>query len=137
MKDTPIQILDHIYYRDEASLQQTNKFRIASNDSQRMLDKNFSVCFSSSDTRKLFIASNEKTYDTNKINQRNMSSRVIYLSNQKKIYILSCEEYKDQCIKRILGKIYDLHRRDCHPTIFNGLWILEPEKEKRQYGKSL
>ena len=46
MKDTPIKILDHIYYRDEASLQ-TNKFRISSNDSQRMLDKNFSVCFSS------------------------------------------------------------------------------------------
>ena len=50
MKDTPIQILDHIYYRDEAS-SQTNKFRIASNDSQRMLDKNFSVCFSSSNTK--------------------------------------------------------------------------------------
>ena len=26
MKDTPIQILDHIYYRDEAS-SQTNKFQ--------------------------------------------------------------------------------------------------------------
>ena len=57
MKDTPIQILDHIYYRDEAS-SQTNKFRIASNDSQRMLDKNFSVCFSSSNPKYLFIALN-------------------------------------------------------------------------------
>lgn len=110
MKDTPIQILDHIYYRDEAS-SQTNKFRIASNDSQRMLDKNFSVCFLSSDTTKLFIVSNEKTYDTKEIIQRNMSSRVIYISNQKKVSILSCEEYEDQCIKRILGKIYNLHRR--------------------------
>lgn len=88
MKDTPIQILDHIYYRDEAS-SQTNKFRIASNDSQRMLDKNFSVCFLSSDTTKLFIVSNEKTYDTKEIIQRNMSSRVIYISNQKKcLYFL-------------------------------------------------
>ena len=110
MKDTPIQILDHIYYRDEASLE-TNKFRIASNNSQRMLDKNFSVCFSSSDERSLFIALNEKTYDTNKINQRNMSSRVIYLSNKKKVSILSCEEYEDQCIKRILGKIYNLQNQ--------------------------
>ena len=88
MKDTPIQMLDHIYYRDEASLE-TNKFRIASNNSQRMLDKNFSVCFLSSNTKYLFIALNEKTYDTNKINQRNMSSRVIYLSDQKKyLYFL-------------------------------------------------
>ena len=71
MKDTPIQILDHIYYRDEASLE-TNKFRIASNDSQRMLDKNFSVCFSSSDERSLLIALNEKTYDDNKINKKNI-----------------------------------------------------------------
>ena len=110
MKDTPIQILDHIYYRDEAS-SQTNKFRIASNDSQRILDKNFSVCFSSSDERSLFIALNEKTYDTNKINQRNMSSRVIYLSNQKKISILSCEKDEEECITKILGKIYNLHRR--------------------------
>ena len=110
MKDTPIQILDHIYYRDEAS-SQTNKFRIASNDSQRMLDKNFSVCFSSSDERSLFIASNVKAYDIQEIIQRNISSRVIYLSNQKKISILSCEEDEDQCIKRILGKIYDLHMR--------------------------
>ena len=110
MKDTPIQILDHIYYRDEAS-SQTNKFRIASNDSQRMLDKNFSVCFSSSDERSLFIALNEKTYDIKEIIQRNISSRAIYLSNQKKISILSCEEDEDQCIKRILGKIYDLHMR--------------------------
>ena len=108
MKDTPIQILDHIYYRDEAS-SRTNKFRIASNDFQRMLDKNFSVCFSSSDERSLFIALNEKTYDTKEINQRNMSSRVIYLSNQKKISILSCEEDEEGYITRILGKIYDLY----------------------------
>ena len=110
MKDTPIQILDHIYYRDEAS-SQTNKFRIASNDSKRMLDKNFSVCFSSSNTKYLFIALNEKTYDTNKINQRNISSRVIHLTNKKKVSILSCEEYEDQCIKRILGKIYNLQNQ--------------------------
>ena len=110
MKDTPIQILDHIYYRDEASLK-TNKFRIASNDSQRMLDKNFSVCFSSSNTKYLFIALNEKTYDTNKINQRNMSSSVIYLTKQKKISILSCEEDEEECITRILGKIYNLQNQ--------------------------
>ena len=110
MKDTPIQILDHIYYRDEAS-SQTNKFRIASDDSQRMLDKNFSICFSSSNIKYLFIALNEKTYDANKIDRRDAIARVIYLSNKKKVSILSCEEYKDQCIKRILGKIYDLHRR--------------------------
>lgn len=106
MEDTPIKILDHIYYRDEAS-SQTNKFRIASNDSQHMLDKNFSVCIS--DERSLLIESNEKTYDTKEINQRNMSSRVIYLSNKKKIYILSCEEDEEKCIKRILGKICDLY----------------------------
>ena len=110
MKDTPIQILDHIYYRDEASLE-TNKFRIASNDSQRMLDKNFSVCFSSSDERSLFIALNEKTYDIKEIIQRNISSRVIYLSNQKKVSILSCEEDEEKFITKILGKIYNLHRR--------------------------
>ena len=110
MKDTPIQILDHIYYRDEAS-SQTNKFRIASNDSQRMLDKNFSICFLSPDTKSLFIALNEKTYDTNKINQRNMSSRVIYLSNKKKVSILSCEEDEEKCITRILGKIYNLQNQ--------------------------
>lgn len=110
MKDTPIQILDHIYYRDEALLE-TNKFRIASNDSQHMLDKNFSVCFSSSDEGSLFIALNEKTYDVNKIDRRDAIARVIYLSNKKKVSILSCEEYKDQCIKRILGKIYDLHKQ--------------------------
>ena len=110
MKDTPIQILDHIYYRDEASLE-TNKFRIASNDSQRMLDKNFSVCFSSPDERSLLIALNEKTYDTNKINQRNMSRRIIHLSNQKKISILSCEEDEEECITRILGKIYNLQNQ--------------------------
>ncbi len=109
MKDTPIKILDHIYYRDEASLE-TNKFRIASNDSQRMLDKNFSLCFLSYDERSLFIALNEKTY-VNKINQRNMSSRVIYLSDQKKISILSCEKDEEECTTRILGKIYNLHRR--------------------------
>ena len=110
MKDTPIQILDHIYYRDEASLE-TNKFRIASNDSQRMLDKNFSVCFLSPDKKSLFIALNEKTYDTHKINQKNMSSKVIYLSDQKKISILSCEEDDGKCITKILGKIYDLHKQ--------------------------
>lgn len=87
MKDTPIQILNHIYYRDEAS-SQSNKFRIASNDSQRMLDKNFSVCFLSSDTTLLHTL-NKKTYDTHKINQRNISSRVIYLSDKKKyLYFL-------------------------------------------------
>ena len=111
MKDTPIQILDHIYYRDEAASLETNKFRIASNDSQRMLDKNFSICFSSSNTKYLFIALNEKTYDTNKINQRNISSRVIYLSNQKKISILSCEEDEEKCITKILGKIYNLRNQ--------------------------
>lgn len=110
MKDTPIQILDHIYYRGEA-LKKTYKFRIASNDSQRMLDKNFSVCFLSSDERSLLIALNEKTYDTNKINQINISKRVIYLSNQKKISILSCEEDEEECITRILGKIYNLHKQ--------------------------
>ena len=110
MKDTPIQILDHIYYRDEAS-SQTNKFRIALNGSQIMIDKNLSICFLSLDTRSLSIALNKKTYDTNKINQRNMSSRVIYLSNKKKVSILSCEEYEDQCIKRILGKIYNLQNQ--------------------------
>ena len=110
MKDTPIQILDHIYYRDEAS-SQTNKFRIASNDSQRMLDKNFSVCFLSSSTKYLFIALNEKTYDTHKIIQRDMFARIIYLSNQKKVSILSCEEDDEKCITKILGKIYNLHRR--------------------------
>ena len=108
MKDTPIKILDHIYYRDEAS-SQTNKFRIALNDSKRMLSKNFSVCFLSLDTRTLFTTLNEKTYDTNKINQRNMSSRVIHLSDQKKISILSCEEDEEEYITRILGKVYDLY----------------------------
>ena len=108
MKDTPIQILDHIYYRDEAS-SQTNKFRIASNDSQRMIDKNFSICFLSHDTKCLLIELNEKTYDTKEIIQRNISSRVIYLSNQKKISILSCEEDEEGYITRILGKIYDLY----------------------------
>ena len=109
MKDTPIQILDHIYYRDEAS-SQTNKFRIASNDSQRMLDKNFSVCFLSSDTT-LLHALNKKTYDTHKIIQRDMFARVIYLSNQKKVSILSCEEDEEKCITKILGKIYNLQNQ--------------------------
>ena len=110
MKDTPIQILDHIYYRDEASLE-TNKFRIASNDSQRMLDKNFSVCFLSPYINLLLIASNERAYNIEEINKRNIQSRVIYLSNQKKISILSCEEDEEKCITKILGKIHDLHRR--------------------------
>ena len=110
IKDTPIQILDHIYYRDEASLE-TNKFRIASNNSQHMLDKNFSVCFSSSNTKYLFIALNEKTYDTKEIIQRNISSRVIYLSNQKKVSILSCEEDEEKFITKILGKIYNLQNQ--------------------------
>lgn len=44
MKDTPIQILDHIYYRDEASLK-SNKFRIASSGSESMINENFSACF--------------------------------------------------------------------------------------------
>lgn len=108
MKDTPIKILDHIHYRDEALLK-TNKFRIASNNSQRMLDKNFSVCILSHDTKCLLIELNEKTYDIKEINQRNMSSRVIHLSDQKKISILSCEEDEEEYITRILGKIYDLY----------------------------
>ena len=58
-----------------------------------------------------FIALNEKAYDVKEINQRNMSSRVIYLSDQKKISILSCEKDEEECITRILGKIYNLHRR--------------------------
>ena len=110
MEDTPIQILDHIHYRDEALLK-TNKFRIASNNSQRMLDKNFSVCILSYDAKCLLIELNEKTYDTNKINQKNISKRVIYLSNQKKISILSCEEDEEECITRILGKIYNLQNQ--------------------------
>ena len=109
MEDTPIEILDHIYYKDEASLE-TNKFRKASNSSENMINENFSVCFLSSDTT-LLHALNEKTYDTNKINQRNMSSRVIYLSDQKKISILSCEEDKEEFITRILGKIYNLQNQ--------------------------
>ena len=108
MEDTPIQILDHIYYRDEAS-SETNKFRIALNDSKRMLSKNFSVCFLSSDTRTLFTTLNEKTYDANKIDRKDAIARVIYLSDQKKISILSCEEDEGKCITRILGKIYDMY----------------------------
>ena len=110
IKDTPIQILDHIYYRDEAS-SQTNKFRIALNGSQIMIDKNLSICFLSHDASLLHIALNEKTYDTNKINQRNISNRVIHLTNQKKISILSCEEDEEECITRILGKIYNLQNQ--------------------------
>ena len=109
MKDTPIQILDHIHYRDEALLK-SNKFRIASSGSESMINENFSICFLSSDTTLLHTL-NKKTYDTHKINQKNMSSRVIYLSDQKKIFILSCEEDEEKCITRILGKIYDLHRQ--------------------------
>ena len=108
MKYPPIQILDHTYYRDEVS-SKSNKFRIASNDSQRMIDKNFSVCFSSYDTKCLLIELNEKTYDIKEINKRNMSSRVMHLSDQKKISILSCEEDEEEYITRILGKIYDLY----------------------------
>ena len=110
MKDTPIQILDHIYYKDEAS-SQTNKFRIAPNGSKHMLDKNFSVCFLSTDSRKLFIASNEKTYDIQEIKYKNITNRVIHLSNLKKISILSCEEDEEECITRILGKIYNLQNQ--------------------------
>lgn len=109
MKDTTIQILNHIYYRDEASLE-TNKFRIASNGYESMINENFSVCFLSSDTTLLHTL-NKKTYDTHKINQRNMSSRVIYLSDQKKISILSCEEDEEKCITKILGKIYNLQNQ--------------------------
>ena len=107
MKDTPIQILDHIYYRDEASLE-SNKFRIASNGSESMINENFSVCFLSSDTTLLHALN---TYDTHKIIQRDMFARVIYLSNQKKVSILSCEEDEEKFITKILGKIYNLHRR--------------------------
>ena len=110
MKDTPIKILDDISYRDEALLK-SNKFRIASNGYQIMIDKNLSICFLSHDARLLHIALNEKTYDTNKIYQRNMSSKIIYLSNQKKISILSCEEDEEECITRILGKIYNLQNQ--------------------------
>ena len=109
MKDTPIQILDHIHYRDEALLK-SNRFRISSSGSESMINENFSICFLSSDTTLLHTL-NKKTYDTHKINQKNMSSRVIYLSDQKKIFILSCEEDEEKCIKRILGKIYDLKRQ--------------------------
>ena len=109
MKDTPIQILDHIYYKDEASLK-SNKFRIASNGSESMINENFSACFLSSDTT-LLHALNKKTYDTHKIIQRDMFARVIYLSNQKKVSILSCEEDEEKCITRILGKIYNLQNQ--------------------------
>ena len=105
-KDKPIQILDHIHYRDEALLK-SNKFRIASSGSESMINENFSICFLSPDTTLLHTL-NKKTYDTHKINQKNMSSRVIYISDQKKIFILSCEEDEEKCITRILGKIYNL-----------------------------
>jgi hypothetical protein len=45
MKDTPIQILDHIYYRDEAS-SETNKFRIASIDSATINPKETFIIYS-------------------------------------------------------------------------------------------
>ena len=106
-KEYMIKLLDDAVFRNIAS-SKTNRFRIALNGSKHMLDKNFSVCFLSTDARKLFIASNEKTYDIKEINQRNMSSRVIHLSDQKKISILSCEEDEEECIARILGKIYNL-----------------------------
>ena len=109
MKNTPIQILDYIYYKDEASLK-SNKFRIASNGSESMINENFSACFLSSDTTLLHTL-NKKTYDTHKIIQRDMFARVIYLSNQKKVSILSCEEDEEKFITKILGKIYNLHRR--------------------------
>lgn len=106
MKDTPIQILDHIFYRNEASLK-TNIFKIASNDSEYMLSNNFSVCFLSSDAEKLFTALNEKT-NTNEISKIDIITRLIHLSCKREVNILSCEEYKVQSIKRILDKIYDL-----------------------------
>ena len=109
MKDTHIKILDHIYYRDEAS-SKSNKFRIASSGSESMINENFSICFLSSDTTLLHTL-NKKTYDTHKIIQRDMFARVIHLSSQKKISILSCEEDEEKRITRILGKIYDIHRQ--------------------------
>ena len=109
-KEYMIKLLDDIVFRNIASLK-TNRFGIAPNGSKHMLDKNFSVCFLSTDARKLFIASNEKTYDIQEINQKNMTKRVIYLSNQKKVSILSCEEYKDRSIEKILFKIIDLHEK--------------------------
>ena len=109
-KEYMIKLLDDAVFRNIAS-SKTNRFRIALNGSKHMLDKNFSVCFLSTDARKLFIASNEKTYDIQEINQRNMTNRVIHLSNLKKISILSCEEYEDRSIERILFKIIDLHEK--------------------------
>ena len=109
-KEYMIKLLDDIVFRNIDSLK-TNRFGIATNGLIHMLDKNFSVCFLSTDTRKLFIASNEKTYDIQEINQKNMTKRVIYLSNQKKVSILSCEEYKDRSIEKILFKIIDLHEK--------------------------
>ena len=109
-KEYMINFLDNIVFREIAS-SKTNRFRIALNGSKHMLDKNFSVCFLSTDARELFIASNEKTYDIQEINQRNTLNRVIHLSNQKKASILSCEEYEDRSIERILFKIIDLHEK--------------------------
>ena len=40
-----------------------------------------------------------------------MLNRVIHLSNLKKISILSCEEYGDRSIEKILFKIIDLHEK--------------------------
>ena len=38
-----------------------------------------------------------------------MTNRVIHISDQKKISILSCEEDEEEYITRVLGKIYDLY----------------------------
>ena len=102
--------LNDAVFRNIAS-SKTNRFKIAPNGSKHMLDKNFSVCFFSTDARKLFIASNEKTYDIQEIGQRNMTNRIIHLSNLKKISILSCEEHEDRSIEKILFKIIDLHEK--------------------------
>ena len=109
-KEHMIKLLDDIVFRNIAS-SKTNRFEIAPNGSKHMIDKNFSICFLSTDRRKLFIASNEKTYDIQEIGQRNMLNRVIHLSNLKKISILSCEEYEDRSIEKILFKIIDLHEK--------------------------
>ena len=150
-KEYMIKLLDDIVFRNIAS-SKTNRFGIAPNGSKHMIDKNFSVCFLSTDSRKLFIASNEKTYYIQEINQKNMTNRVIHLSNQKKISILSCEEHGDRSIEKILFKIIDLHEKlkntklnsstpnyedikvivnswtDQSILTLNGLWILEPEE---------
>ena len=54
-KEYMIKFLDDAVFRNIAS-SKTNRFRIALNGSKHMLDKNFSVCFLSTDARKLFIA---------------------------------------------------------------------------------